>query len=225
MLDLSLEKKALAEVLRGIELSKEDVHLFDDRDSNPLLQQTDVPSGYVPAWIQFARNYREQAINPTSNIQSENSHQDKILTLHQEHPETFAIFVHWLYTGKLAIKKSSVDLEWRHACLLVYALAERLDVPVLRRKCYHKVIERRIDAASLPDIEIVGTLLDECFPWSKLRRYFVCLFAHAVISKSISEHDSKTLDVYPTFAQEVANEIMKRLRKDYSTLPFSTDEF
>lgn len=225
MLDLPLEKKALMEVLSDIELRKEDIYLFDDRDSNPLLQQTDIPSGYVPAWIQYARNYREQALNTASNIQPENSHQDKVLTLRQEHPETFAIFVHWLYTGKLAIKKSSVELEWRHACLLVYALAERLDVPILRRKCYHKVIERCTDAASLPEIEMVRTLLDECFPWSNLRRYFVCLFAHAVISKSISEHDGKTLDAYPTFAQEVANEIMKRLRKDYSTLPFSTDEF
>ena len=72
--------------------------------------------------------------------------------------------------------------------------------------------ESHKQAIILPDSEIVGTVLNDCSARSMLRKYFVALFAHAVISKIIKDSDDAVLDIYPEFAGEVALETMLRLR-------------
>ncbi|MCJ1357343.1 MAG: hypothetical protein MMC33_007339, partial [Icmadophila ericetorum] len=224
LLDSHMERKVLVEVFSIIELKKEALRLYNARDTNPLLQETAVPAGYVPAWMQYARDYEEEASSLPSDMETNNSTPGNILTLPHEHAAIFGIFVHWLYTGKLAIKKTSIEVEWKHTCLLIYALAERLDIPLLRRKCYQRIVDRCVDAASLPNPEMVGTLLHECFSNSKIRRYFVCVFAHAVKSKTILGYDNITLDIYPVFATEVAKEVLRRLREDSNLSPPAKDE-
>ena len=80
---------------------------------------------------------------------------------------------------------SSISRE--HACVIVYALSERLDIPLLRHECYHEIRESYDNTLKLPDAETVATAVGDCSAGSMLRRYFVALFAHAVISQVVNE--------------------------------------
>ncbi|MCJ1227614.1 hypothetical protein MMC12_004270 [Toensbergia leucococca] len=180
----------------------------------------------LSTWITCAEQYREELQHQPEEMLTEDSQSNNTITLPAERPYIFTIFVHWLYTHELITTNNCVELDMEDICISVYALAERLDVPLLRQECYCKIREWYKPPSKLPNAEAVCTVINECSDTSMLRKYFVRLFAHAVISQSIDEKDNPALDLYPEFSAEVANEIMLRLRAGGQThSPYGDENF
>ncbi|MCJ1354510.1 MAG: rRNA-processing protein bfr2 [Icmadophila ericetorum] len=210
-LDRYLERKALADVITQVEATKEENVLLDSRECNPLLQEKGVPLGYVPSWVEYARSYRKSAELEPEQALVEGPQADNTIVLPDEDPRVFALFVHWLYAQDLKTDSEDIKLDSDHVCILLYALAERLDVPRLRQACYSELRES-YRSSKLPTQEVIGALVEQCSLGSKLRAYFVRLFTHAVVSQTIDERGNAMIDEYFEFSNDVARKVLECLR-------------
>ena len=204
-----LDKEMLAETL----LAENKYHEIYGTD-----WQEYAPPGYVPSWITWGERLWTEAESQNNELSIDSSRLDDIISLPTERPEVFSIFIQWLYTQKLVVDNlSSISRE--HACVVVYALSERLDIPLLRHECYHEIRESYNNILKLPDTKTVATAMSDCSAGSMLRRYFIALFAHAVMSQVVNESKNTVLDDCPQFATEVAHEIMSCLRAGEENKP------
>ena len=221
-----LDGKLLADIVTEVEGAKEENEYFDSRECNPLLQEKDVPPGYVPTWVMYARSYRDSNEAESEDTLEEGLEaNDDAIVLPTECAQIFTLFVHWLYTGELKTIDHGIDLESDHICVLLYALAERMDVPHLRRACYRELRES-YKSSQLPNQDVIGAVVDECSLESRLRAYFVRLFAHAVVSQKIDERGNNIIDEYTGFADDVAKKVLQCLRLHLvSLVPFKIEQF
>ena len=208
-----LDNLAMTEILFDIEKRKDEVLQFDVRPNNPLLQEKDVPPGYIPSWFLVAMNYQEKALNfePEETLQEEVRTISEVFQL-DEYPDILAVFVHWLYTQKLVLDDRGPERLKIKRCVLVYALAERLDVPLLRRECYNFIRGNFQSTSIFPDLELMQIIIQECSATCTLRNYFVTHFGHGLITQTLGGETS-VLDHCPAFAAQVASEVILQLRK------------
>lgn len=204
----------MAEILSDIEKRKDEVLHFDVRLNNPVLQEKDVPPGYIPSWFLVATNYREKALNsePEETLPEEVKAVSEVFQL-DEYPDILAVFVHWLYTQKLVLDDRGPKRPKIMRCVLVYALAERFDVPLLRRECYNFIREEYQSTSIFPDLELMQTIIQECSATCTLRKYFVTQFGHGLVNQELGREDT-VLDRCPEFAAQVASEVVLQLRRE-----------
>ncbi|MCJ1354508.1 MAG: hypothetical protein MMC33_004497 [Icmadophila ericetorum] len=216
------DEDILAEVVAFVEQHQNVEDLFDIRESNPILQQEDVPSGYIPSWMAYARNYREQLKNLPLDDTNEN-YKERVFSLPKEAPYPFGLLIHFLYLQKLITFDQCHSEDFM--CTLQYALAERLEVPLLRQQCYSNIRERYRSPSSLPKPDIVELLVGQCSPQSQIWRFFVLQFAHAIISKTIDEDNNAVLNLHPTVSTDVAREIMSQIQGGQESKPPYKEDF
>ena len=167
---------------------------------------------------------RSQTANSTDTSRASQQLQVDIITLHEERPSTFNYFVHWLYTLKLDVENVAAQRqETIYAAL--YALAERFDVPALRRLCFSKIREyNELFPLTLHCFELVQILAEECSPTSMLRKYLVCLYAQSTIDRLTHHHHHDWINQFEDFSQEVGLEVMRRIQTHEPTIPPYQDE-
>lgn len=184
----------------------------------------DAPAGYVPSWINFVEDYRRQAREPTPPAESEQpsvgeQQAEEIIPLPGELKHDFMIFVQWLYTQQIMLDDFWSDGNNEVVCARMYSLAERLDVPALRRQCYEALHKYYEENNTMPEPKVVEVIIKNCQATSLLRKYMVATIAHEVITSGSESKEScdPILALDKDFAAEVALEIMNRLRSDGST--------
>ena len=199
----------LLEALKNIEKGTGSKEFYMGREGNSLLEHEEVPSGYVPSWMAFLEQYRKEAQEPLEDTLDKGPDLETSVELPEEHPRIFRLFVHWLYTGRLVTTDVGLSKPCIYASL--YGLAERLDVPELRHKCYSEFQETYHSDSDLPGDDLVGIVVNECSSKCALRIYLVQLFAHAIIKKSTTDTDNARLQNYPSFYDDIARKITQRL--------------
>ena len=174
-------------------------------------------AGYIPSSAALAEELRKVAADETGHGDVKATRAEEVYELLDEQACIFNIFVHWLYTQQLLPFKAKDFFE--NTLAEIYVLAERLDVPLLRQQCYEKIRQRYQDKKHLPTATAVQVVFEQTSETSMLRKYFVGLFAHAVINKFEKEAVNEVLDSYPDFACEVSADVLSRLRDDVDIDP------
>jgi hypothetical protein len=203
-----IDRKILHEVVNEIVVSE---------GTSQLECGEELPTGYILSSAALAEEFRKAAADETGHGDVEAAHAEEVYELLDEQARIFNIFVHWLYTQQLLPFKAKDSFE--NTLAEIYALAERLDVPLLRQQCYEKIRQRYQDKKHLPIAAAMQVVVEQTPETSMLRKYFVGLFAHAVLNKFEKEAVNEVLDSYPDFAREVSAEILERLRDDVSMDP------
>ena len=214
----------LAEALVNIERETEGTEYGTDEDGVTLQERACTPQGYVPSFVSFLYRYRQESRNNQEALPI--AVQDPVITIElpTERPRIFRLFIHWLYTGQLESHNAILDEECVYASL--YCVAERLDVPNLRHECYSKLREMYDSESGLPCVDLLKIIVYQCSSKCLLRVYMVQLFAHAVISENTDDADDELLDMCPSFHDEVAREITRRLRaREKSQHPYDVESF
>jgi hypothetical protein len=209
----SLESEVVADAVMDIEEYEE-----------KYLSYEDVPAGYVPSWVTFVENYRQQARELSPEAEKEQppateQQAEEAIPLPNESKRDFMIFAHWLYMPQVVLDDQSLDGHSEIVCARMYGLAERLDVPALRRQCYEALHKYYAENNTMPEPQVVEVILKNCQATSLLRKYMVAAVAHEVINSGSESKDScdPILALDKSFAAEVALEIMDRLRSDGSS--------
>jgi hypothetical protein len=192
-----------------------------EKHEKKYLSYKDAPAGYVPSWVTFVKDYRQQAREPSPQVETEQlpvteQQAEEVIPLPDELKQDFVIFVNWLYTPQVVLDDWSSDMGGEIICARMYSLAERLDVPALRRQCYEALHMYYAENNTMPEPEVVEVILKNCQTTSLLRKYIVATVAHEVINSGSESKEScdPILALNKDFAAEVALEIMGRLRSD-----------
>ena len=216
------DTEILTDVLVNIDNGGLKKRLWDLEEDDPWDAMEDVPSGYIPLWASSLEQYRNGSQDLLENTSTEVQSSDGHIELTDEHPRVFKLFLHWLYTRQLVSQDAKLSEQCIYASL--YSLAERLDVPTLRHECYSKLRGMYKPASDLPNAEVLGIIVNQCSPNCVLRKHMVQLFAHAVTSER--RIDDGLLDTCPSFYDEVAREITRRLlTREESQHPHENDTF
>jgi hypothetical protein len=183
------------------------------------------PAGYTHPFAVLAEELRATAADETGHGDVKATCAEEVYELLDEQACIFNIFVHWLYTQQLPPSKAK-DF-FGDTLAKIYGLAERLDVPLLRQQCYEEIRQSYQD--NLPTATAVQVVVQQTCETSILHKYFVGLFAHAVIDKFERETVNEVLDSYPDFAHEVSDHVFSRLLGDDNIDPredlcYATDD-
>ena len=204
-----------------------------EKHEKKYLSYEDAPAGYVPSWIAFVENYRKLARELSPEAEKEQppateQQAEEVILLPNESKQDFMIFAHWLYMPQVLLDDQRPDGYSEVVCARMYGLAERLDVPGLRRQCYEALHEYYTENNTMPEPPVVEVILKNCQATSLLRKYMVAAVAHEVINTGSESKEScdPILALDKSFAAEVALEIMDRLRSDGSSKdPNEEEEF
>jgi hypothetical protein len=174
--------------------------------------RSEVPAEYVPSFATVLSQC-PQDTPPGMRQDPSDPQSEEVIELPNERSRIFNVFIHWLYTGQLPSNVRGFSMA---NLVEVYALAERLQVPLLRRQCYRKIYEFYQTNDSVPEPAEARIVMDSCLETSLLRKFYVSKAAYAVIKngKEQEEAINNLLDPHPDFAREVSGEIMSRLRAD-----------
>jgi hypothetical protein len=210
----SLESEVLADAVMDVE-----------KREKKYLSYEDAPAGYVPSWVTFVEDYRQQARERSQQAETEQQAEEAIPLL-DELKHDFVLFTHWLYTPQVVFDDwGSGDIN-EIICARMYSLAERLDVPALRQQCYEALHKYYTENNTMPEPAVVEVILKNCQATSLLRKYMVATVAHEVIDSGSESKEScdPILALDKDFAAEVAIEIMDRLRSDGSSKDPNEDQ-
>lgn len=185
------------------------------------------PAGYILPSAVLAEELRAAAADETGHGNVKATRTEEVYELLDEQAYIFNMFVHWLYTQQLPPFEAKDFFESTLA--KIYGLAERLDVPLLRRQCYEEIYQRYRYNEHLPTTTTAQVVVEQTSKTSMLRKYVVGLFAHAVINKLKREAVNEVLDSCPDFAREVSADVLSRLRDDVNMDPredldYATDD-
>ena len=126
--DNFVEREILREILR------EALDYCIVSDDLQLKSSEKPPNGYIPSWAGFFESGSDEvepAIEPETVVDVRAESSVEILG---ERWQIFGIFVHWLYMQSLPASPSPYfSLESATSLSKLYALAERLDVPISRK--------------------------------------------------------------------------------------------
>jgi hypothetical protein len=213
-----IDRKILYEVVNEIVTSE---------GTSRLECSEEPPAGYILSSAVLAEELRKAATDETGHGDVKATLAEEVYELLDEQACIFNIFVHWLYTHQLLPFKAKDFFE--NTLAEIYVLTERLDVPLLRQQCYEKIRQRYQDKKHLPTATAAHVVVEQTSQTSMLRKYFVGLFAHAVINKFEKEAVNEVLDSYPDFAREVSADVLSRLRDDVNMDPredlyYATDD-
>ena len=181
--------------------------------------RSDAPAEYMPSFATVLSQCPQDAAPGTGQDPS-GAQSEEVIELLGEPSRIFSVFIHWLYTQELPSKTRGFSVDSTANLAAVYALAERLQVPLLRRQCYRKIYELYRTYNSVPEPAEARIVMDNNLETSLLRKFYVSKAAHAVIKnlKEQKEAISDVLDDHPDFAREVSDEIMSRLRADEKSI-------
>ena len=85
---------------------------------------------------------------------------------------------------------------------------------ILRHICNRKILNLHRSNKVLPMETDVRVIVEEISSTSMLHKYYVSLFAHAVIERNEKEAVDQVLNARTAFAHEVSDEVMSRLRSE-----------
>jgi hypothetical protein len=181
--------------------------------------RSDAPAEYMPSFATVLSQCPQDAA-PGTEQDSSGAPSEEVIELLGEPSRIFSVFIHWLYTQELPSETRGFSVESTASLAAVYALAERLQVPLLRRQCYRKIYELYQTYNSVPEPAEARIVMNINLETSLLRKFYVGKAAHAVIKnlKEQKEAISDVLDTHPDFAREVSDEIMSRLRADEKSI-------
>ena len=186
-------------------------------EGTSLLEYSEeTPAGYIPSFAVVAEEFRAAAADETGHGDVKATRTEEVYELLDEQACIFDSFVHWLYTQQLPPFEAK---DFGNALAKIYGIAERLDVPLLRQQCYEKIYEHYQYEEHLPTATAAQAVVEHTSETSMLRKYFVGLFAHAVINKFEKETVNEVLDSCPDFAHDVSANVLSRLRDDVDTDP------
>jgi hypothetical protein len=94
----------------------------------------------------------------------------------------------------------------------MHLLAERFDVPGLRRACYQRIRGYYQNNNTLPSTCAMEVVIRQCSQSTLLWKYLVSTIAHAIISGPDKRVCDGILDIDKDFAAQVAIETMNRIR-------------
>jgi hypothetical protein len=181
--------------------------------------RSDAPAEYMPSFATVLSQCPQDA-TPGTGQDSSGAQSEEVIELLGESSRIFSVFIHWLYTQELPSKTRGFSVDSTASLAAVYALAERLQVPLLRRQCYRKIYELYQTYNSVPKPAEARIVMDNNLKTSLLRKFYVGKAAHAVI-KNLKEQDEGICDVlvaHRDFAREVSDEIMSRFRADEKSI-------
>ena len=122
-------------------------------------------------------------------------------------PHVLSIFIYWVYTQELVLGDYRPGPLQNKLCVFVYALAEKLSTPVLRRECYCFIREHCRALSSYPGLALLQIVVERCSAHCMLRKYFVPRFAHCVTKGRI--HKKSLSNISPEFSVEVTDFVKK----------------
>lgn len=196
-----------------------------ERSGDKYLSYEAAPAGYIPSWVTLIENCRKEDEDQISSA-GQRETTETVITLPEEYPHFFGVFIHWLYTQNLAVE----DEPWcrplivEQTLVYIYGLAERLDVPQLRRQCYSELRDKYSDMSTLPDTTFMETVIEQCSDASLLRKYMIGMVAYNMISGSSKEICNDILALDENFSRQVAQEIVNRLLSDEGSKDPSTED-
>lgn len=207
-----IDREILSEIVMDLERHQIFLDGFD---------RSDAPVEYMPSFATVLSQCPQDAA-PGIGQDSSDAQSEEVIKLPGERSRIFSVFIHWLYTRELPSKVRGFSVDSTVNLAALYALAERLQVPLLRRQCYRKIYELYQAYNSVPEPAEALIVMDSSLEASLLRKFYISKAAHAVIknTKEKKEAVSDVLNAHPDFAREVSDEIMSRLRaNDKSTNP------
>jgi hypothetical protein len=201
-----IDREILSEIVMDLEKHQIFAGGFD---------RSEAPAEYMPSFAKFFGQCPQDAA-PGIGQDSSGAQPEEVIELLGEPSRIFSVFIHWLYTRKLPSKARGFSVNSVANLAAVYALAERLQVPLLRRQCYRRIYRSYRTYNSVPEPAEALIVMDNNLETSLLRKFYVSKVAHAVIKnlKEQKEAISDVLVAHPDFAREVSDEIMSRLRAD-----------
>jgi BTB/POZ domain len=201
-----MDREILSEIVMDLETHQTFPGGFD---------RSDAPVEYIPSFATVLRQCPQDAA-PGIRPDSSDAQSEEVIELPGERSRIFRVFIHWLYTQELPSKARGFSVDSTTNLATLYALAERLQVPLLRRQCYRKIYELYQTYNSVPEPAEALIVMDNSLKTSLLRKFYVSKAAHAVIknTKEQKEAVGDVLIAHPNFAREVSDEIMSRLRAD-----------
>jgi len=210
-----MDREILSEIVMDLETHKIFPSGFD---------RSDVPVEYMPSFAKVLSQCPQDAA-PETGQDSSHAQSEEVIELPGERSRIFSVFIHWLYTRELPSRARGFSVNSTANLAAVYALAERLQVPLLRRQCYHKIYELYQTNNSVPEPAEARIVMDNSLEASLLRKFYVSKTAHAVIKnlKQQKEAIGDVLVAHPDFAREVSDEVMSRLRADKKSINPITD--
>jgi hypothetical protein len=181
--------------------------------------RSDAPAEYMPSFATVLSQCPQDAAPGTGQDFSA-AQSEEVIELLGESSRIFSVFIHWLYTQELPSKTRGFSVDSTANLAAVYALAERLQVPLLRRQCYRKIYELYQTYNSVPKPAEARIVMDNNLETSLLRKFYVGKAAHAIIKNPKEQNDgiSDVLVAHPDFAREVSDEIMSRFRADEKSI-------
>ena len=210
-----IDREILSEIVMDLEKNKIFLDGFD---------RSDAPVEYMPSFATVLSQCPQDAA-PGIGQDSSDAQSEEVIELLGERSRIFSVFIHWLYTRQLPLRARGFSINSTANLAALYALAERLQVPLLRRQCYRKIYELYQTCNSVPEPAEALIVMDNSLETSLLRKFYVSKAAHAVIknTKEQKEAVSDVLGAHPNFAREVSDEIMSRLRADGKSVNPITD--
>jgi hypothetical protein len=201
-----MDREILSEIVMDLERNQIFPGGFD---------RSDVPVEYMPSFATVLSQCPQDAA-PGIEQDSSNVQFEEVIELPGERSRIFSVFIHWLYTRELPLKARGFSVDSAANLAALYALAERLQVPLLRRQCYRKIYELYQTYNSVPEPAEALIVMDNSLETSLLRKFYISKAAHAVIKNTKEQREavSDVLVAHPDFARKVSDEIMFRLRAD-----------